>query len=190
MPVLIPRIAFSLVWPAFISTDSELLIQAPATLTICVVTGITDSYYISHSVLPWLPNSLHGPEPFRREESFRLSRYFPTFMDIECSLPASGLYPEPDESSPQTQYFYIRSVLVLSFHTRLRLPTGLLLSVFPTKTSYAFLISPIRAICSVHLNHLHLNTLIIYGEEYKLRSFSKLNFFTLLPSLFYIQIFL
>jgi len=41
---------------------------------------------------------------------------------------------------------------------------------------YAFLISPIQATCSIHLNHLHLVTIIIYGEPYKLWSSSLCNF--------------
>ena len=57
------------------------------------------------------------------------------------------------------------SVLKISSHLSLVLPSGLLPLGFPTKTLYAHLLSPIRAICSVHLSLLDLITRIILGEE-------------------------
>jgi hypothetical protein len=43
---------------------------------------------------------------------------------------------------------------------------------FPTKNLYAFLICPIRATCPVHLTFLHVITLEISDEAYKLCSSS------------------
>jgi len=65
----------------------------------------------------------------------------------------------------------LRSILISSSHLCLGLPSGLFPSVFPTKTFYAFLISPMSDTWPSHLIILELITLI-FSEEYKLwRSF-------------------
>jgi len=57
-----------------------------------------------------------------------------------------------------------QSTVRLSFHLCLDLPSGFLLSGFPTRTPYAFLTSPMRATCSDHLILLESVTLIMFGE--------------------------
>ena len=60
-----------------------------------------------------------------------------------------------------------RSILILSTHLRLGLPSGLFPSGFPTKTLYTSLSSPIHATCPAHLILLDFITRTILGEEYK-----------------------
>ena len=60
-----------------------------------------------------------------------------------------------------------RSIIMLSSHLRLGLPSGILPSGFPTKTLYTSLFSPKRATCPAHPILLDLITRTILGEEYR-----------------------
>jgi hypothetical protein len=72
-----------------------------------------------------------------------------------------------------------RSILILSTHLHLDLPSGLLRSCFPTNILYAFLLVPIRATCTAHLILLDVIILTILGEERKLWSSSLCSFLQL-----------
>ena len=78
-------------------------------------------------------------------------------------LPPVSILGQPNPTS-------CRSILILSTHLRLGLPSGLFPSGFPTKTLYTPLSSPIRATCPTHLILLDFITRTKLGEEY--RSFS------------------
>ena len=81
--------------------------------------------------------------------------------------------PPPVSKLGQPNPVHITTSHLLEIHPNIihssmsRLPNGLLLSGFPTKTLYTPLSSPICAPCPVHLILLDFITRTILGEEYK-----------------------
>jgi hypothetical protein len=63
--------------------------------------------------------------------------------------------------------FSLRSILILSFHLLLALPSGLFPTGFPTKTLYGFLFFPLRAACPAHPIFLDLINRIIFTEKHE-----------------------
>jgi hypothetical protein len=82
-------------------------------------------------------------------------------VSLKRARPIQSTSPHP--TSP-------RSILILSTHLRLGLPSGLFLSGVLTNNVYAFVFFPIRATCPSHLALLDMVILIILGEKYKSRS--------------------
>ena len=103
-------------------------------------------------------------------------------MEPEGSLPHSQVpatcpYPEPAGSSTWPSHSTSwRSVLILSSHLRLGLPSGLFPSRFPTKSLYTPPLSPIRATCSAHLILFYFISRTISGQQYRSLSSSLCSF--------------
>ena len=55
-----------------------------------------------------------------------------------------------------------KSILILSYHLRLDLPSGLFTSGFPMRTQYTLLLSRIRDICPAHLTYTFTYTYVCH----------------------------
>jgi hypothetical protein len=124
---------------------------------------------IAYPADPW------GTVLFEKCIATELIKKFPTIYGakeyyIQSSYePATGPYPETDESIPYYNTISSRSIFMLSFHLCPGLPNGLFLSGFPPKIVYSFLMTLIIVTtCPTYLFLLDLLTLLIFGEEYKL----------------------
>ena len=124
----------------------------------------------TYLLTPWcrvLLEKLTGLQLVKKFPAFYGTRRFITpltsvrHLSLSWASPMQSTYPHP------TSW---RSILILSTHLRLGLPSGLFTSGFPTKNIYAPLSSPIRTTCPAHLILLDFITRTILGEEY--RSFS------------------
>ena len=125
-------------------------------------------------LIPWcrVIEKLTGLQLGKKFPAFHGPRRFITaltsvrHLSLSWTSPIQSIYPHPTSQ---------RSILILSTHLRLGLPSGLLPSGFPTKTLYTPLFSPIRATCPAHLILLDFITRTILGEEYRLFSSSICN---------------
>ena len=124
--------------------------------------------YNTYLLTPWcrvLLEKLTGLQLVKKLPAFHGTRRFITALtrvrqlSLSWARPIQSIYPHP------TSW---RSVLILSTHLRLGLPSGLWVPTgFPTKTLYTPLSSPICATCPAHLIILDFITRKILGEEYK-----------------------
>ena len=141
---------------------------------------ILNEYYVMHTLLtylltPWfrvLPEQLTGLQLVKKFPVFHTTRRFITaltsvrHLSLPWASPIQSIYPHP------TSW---RSILILSTHLRLSLPSGLFPSGFLTKILYTPLSSPIGTTCPTHLILLDFITRTILGEEYKSFSSSLCN---------------
>ena len=117
---------------------------------------------------PWcrvLLEKLTGLQLVKKLPAFHGTRRFITALTSVRHLPLSwaspiqSIYPHP------TSW---RSILILSTHLRLGLPSSLLPSCFPSKTLYTPLSSPKHATCPAHLIHLKVITFHILRFNFHL----------------------
>ena len=122
---------------------------------------------VTYLLTPWcrvLFEKLTGLQLVKKLPAFYGTQRFITalksarHLSLSWANPIQSTYPHP------TSW---RSILILSTHLRLGLPSGLFPSGFPTKNIHAPLSTPIRAICPAHLILLDFITRTILGEEYR-----------------------
>ena len=129
-----------------------------------MVTICTTRY--TYLLTPWCTvvlDKLTGLQLVKKFPAFYGTRRFITALtsfrhpSLSWASPVQSTYPQP------TSW---RSILILSTHLRLGLPSSLFPSGFPTRTLHALLSSPIRATCPSHLILLDFTTRTILCEEY------------------------
>ena len=146
---------------------TELVINTLPSYTIISSAAVGNTYLLTYLLTPWcrvLLEKLTGLQLVKKFPAFHGTRKFiialtsVRHLSLSWASPIQSIHPHP------TSW---RSVLILSAHLRLGLPSGLLPSGFPTKTLCTFLSSPIRATCPTHLILLDFITRTILGEGYK-----------------------
>ena len=148
----------------FIFKSTELpcwVVRIPASLAGCLGFDCNSKRRLSwlcgflqcpqYLLTPWcrvLLEKLTGLQLVKKFPAFHGTRRFMTaltsvrHLSLSWASPIQSMYPHP------TSW---RSILILSTHLRLGLPSGLFPSGFPTKTLYTPLSSPILATCPAHL---------------------------------------
>ena len=133
-----------------------------------ILTPIAPPQYTQTYLLtPWcrvLLEQLTGLQLVKKFPAFHGTRRFITTLTSVRQLSLSWASPIQSIYLHPTSW---RSILILSTHLHLGLPSGIFPSGFPTKTLYTPHSSPIRATCPAHLILLDFITRTILGEEYK-----------------------
>jgi len=112
-----------------------------------VVAAFPESYLLAPRCRVLL-EQLTGLQLVKKYHAFHGTRRFITaitrvrHLSLSWASPIQSIYPHPNSW---------RSILILSTHLRLGLPSGLFPSGFPSKTQYTPISSPIRATCPAHL---------------------------------------
>jgi len=136
---------------------------------LCISFPSTDS--LTDILVSW-SNVLHEQltisKPVKKFPTFYGTRKLITAFTSARHLSLS--WTSSKQSVPPYHTSWI-SILILSSHLRLGLPSGLFSSGFPTKTLYRLILFPIHATCPAHLIPLDLITRTILGEQYRSLSF-------------------
>ena len=123
------------------------IVTIPTALTRLFSEKKEQTYYSTYLLTPWrrvLLEKLTGLQPVKKFPAFHGTRRFITaltsvrHLSLSWASPIQSIHPHP------TSW---RSILLLSTHLRLGLPSGILRSGFPTKALYTPLSSPTRATC-------------------------------------------
>ena len=119
------------------------------------VKDVTSQNTCTYLLTPWcrvLLGQLTGLQLVKKFPAFHGTRRFITaltsvrHLSLSWATPIQSIYPHP------TSWI---SILILSTHLRLGLPSGFLPCSFPTKNLYTPLSSPIRATCPAHSEHMY-----------------------------------
>ena len=139
-------------WKSILILSTHLRLGLPSGL---FPSGFPTTYLLT----PWCRvflEKLTGLQLVKKFPAFYGTRRFITALKSIRHLSLSWASPIHSTYLHPTSW---RSILILSTHLRLGLPSGLFPSGFPIKTLYAPLSSPIRATCPAHMA-LHSRRLI------------------------------
>ena len=137
------------------------------------LTEICCTYLLAYLLYGVALEKLTGFQPVKKFPAFHGTQRFVTVFTSAGHLSLSWA------SSIQSIPLHLtswRSVLILSSHICLGLPSGLFPSGFPTKTLYTPLLSPVHSTWPTHHILLDFITKKILGEEYRLLSSSLCGF--------------
>ena len=159
-----------------------LLLDIPNLLTYLLTYLFT--YLLTH-LLTYLLTYLLSPRNrvlLENVTGFQLVQKFSTFYGTRSFITAFtcgrqlSLYQARAIQSMSSHPTSWRSILILPYHLRQGLPSGLFLSGLPTKILYTRVLAHIRATCPIHLILLDFITRTIFCEEHRSLSSSLCSF--------------